>query len=46
MPLEEDIAFLKEKKDTTQIGIKTRWAKNISKDIYICEASNIVQEIK
>jgi carboxyl-terminal processing protease len=45
-PLEEDIASLKAKNDTTQIGLKNRWAKNIAKDIYIAEATNIVQEIK
>ena len=46
MPLEEDIAVLKGKGDTTKIGLSNRWAKNIAKDIYICEASNIVMEIK
>lgn len=45
-PLEEDIAVLKGKNDTAKVGIANRWAKNIAKDIYICEASNIVSEIK
>lgn len=32
--------------DTTKIGKENRWVKNISKDIYIYEASNVVSEIK
>ncbi|MGZ4042035.1 MAG: carboxy terminal-processing peptidase [Bacteroidia bacterium] len=32
--------------DTTRVGRETRWAKNISKDIYIYEASNVVSELK
>ena len=45
-PLDEDLAVLKGKNDTAKVGIANRWAKNIAKDIYICEASNIVSEIK
>jgi carboxyl-terminal processing protease len=32
--------------DTTKAGRENRWAKNISKDIYIYEASNVVTELK
>ncbi|MCW3077418.1 MAG: carboxyl-terminal protease [Bacteroidetes bacterium] len=32
--------------DTTKLGRETRWAKNISKDLYIYEASNVVNELK
>lgn len=32
--------------DTARLGRETRWAKNIAKDIYIHEASNIVSGIK
>lgn len=32
--------------DTTRLGRETRWAKNLAKDIYIHEASNVVNEIK
>ncbi len=45
-PLEEDMAAFKSKGDTAKVGIASRWTKNISKDIYIYEASNIVSEIK
>ncbi|MBK7309736.1 MAG: carboxy terminal-processing peptidase [Sphingobacteriaceae bacterium] len=45
-PLEEDISKLKTKGDTSHIGIANRWSKNVAKDIYIYEASNILNEIK
>jgi carboxyl-terminal processing protease len=32
--------------DTTRLGRENRWAKNIAKDIYIHEASNVVNDIK
>ncbi|MDI9340518.1 MAG: carboxy terminal-processing peptidase [Sediminibacterium sp.] len=32
--------------DTTRLGRETRWAKNLSKDVYIHEASNIVNDMK
>jgi carboxyl-terminal processing protease len=44
--LEEDLAAFKAGGDTTKIGINTRWAKNVAKDIYIYEAANILNEIK
>jgi len=42
--LDEDIAKLKN--DTTRYGRETRWAKNLAKDVYVYEASNIVSDIK
>jgi len=41
--LDEDKARLSN--DTTRLGRENRWAKNIAKDIYIHEASNVVNEI-
>jgi carboxyl-terminal processing protease len=32
--------------DTTRLGRENRWAKNLSKDIYVHEASNILSEFK
>lgn len=32
--------------DTTRLGRETRWAKNLAKDVYIHEVSNIVSEMK
>lgn len=32
--------------DTTRMGRETRWAKNLSKDVYIHEASNIINDMK
>lgn len=42
--LEED--KLRFGNDTSKLGRETRWVKNVSKDIYIYEASNVVSEIK
>lgn len=42
--LDEDL--VKIKGDTSRVGRETRWAKNVAKDVYIYEASNIVNEIK
>lgn len=42
--LDEDLAKLKN--DTSRFGRETRWAKNLAKDVYVHEASNIVSEIK
>lgn len=42
--LDEDIAKIKG--DTSRVGRENRWVKNVAKDIYIYEASNIVNEIK
>jgi carboxyl-terminal processing protease len=42
--LSEDLAKIKG--DTSRVGRETRWVKNVSKDIYIYEANNIVNEIK
>ncbi|MEI6021049.1 MAG: carboxy terminal-processing peptidase, partial [Bacteroidota bacterium] len=42
--LNEDKARLSN--DTARLGRENRWAKNIAKDIYIHEASNVVNEIK
>lgn len=32
--------------DTTRLGRENRWAKNLAKDIYVHEASNILSEFK
>jgi carboxyl-terminal processing protease len=32
--------------DTTRMGRETRWAKNLSKDVYIHEVSNIINDMK
>jgi len=32
--------------DTTRLGRETRWAKNVAKDVYVHEASNIINDIK
>lgn len=32
--------------DTTRLGRETRWVKNLAKDVYVHEASNIVNEMK
>jgi carboxyl-terminal processing protease len=42
--LKEDIARFGS--DTTRLGRETRWAKNLSKDIYVNEASNILSDLK
>jgi len=42
--LTDDLARIKG--DTSRVGRETRWVKNVAKDIYIYEASNIVNEIK
>ncbi len=42
--LEED--KLKASNDTTRLGRENRWAKNIAKDIYIYEASNVINDLK
>jgi carboxyl-terminal processing protease len=40
----EDIARLGG--DTTRLGRETRWAKNLAKDAYVHEVSNIVSDLK
>jgi carboxyl-terminal processing protease len=42
--LEEDRSRLSA--DTARLGRETRWAKNVSKDLYIHEASNVINDIK
>ena len=42
--LDEDLAKIKG--DTSRTGRENRWVKNVAKDIYIYEASNVVNEIK
>ncbi|MCU0360782.1 MAG: carboxy terminal-processing peptidase [Bacteroidia bacterium] len=42
--LEED--KLRHTNDTSKAGRETRWAKNIAKDIYIYEASNVINDMK
>ncbi len=42
--LEDD--KLKFANDTTRLGRETRWVKNVAKDIYIHETSNILNDIK
>lgn len=42
--LEED--KLKASNDTSRMGRENRWAKNIAKDIYIYEASNVINDLK
>lgn len=42
--MSEDIA--KMKADTARLGRETRWAKNLSKDIYVYEASNVIGDVK
>ena len=42
--LEDD--KLKFVNDTTRLGRETRWVKNVAKDIYIHETSNILNDIK
>ncbi len=32
--------------DTTKLGRENRWAKNVAKDIYIHEASNIINDLR
>lgn len=32
--------------DTSRMGKETRWVKNVAKDIYIYEASNVVNDLK
>jgi carboxyl-terminal processing protease len=46
-----DAALLNEDKtrmanDTSRLGRETRWAKNVAKDIYIYEASNVLNDLK
>lgn len=42
--LEED--KLKHANDTAKAGRETRWVKNIAKDIYIFEATNVINDMK
>lgn len=42
--LDEDLA--KMKNDTTRTGRESRWVKNVAKDAYIYETSNILNDIK
>lgn len=42
--LKQDIDKLSE--DTARLGRETRWAKNLSKDIYVHETSNILSGLK
>ena len=42
--LDEDI--LRFANDSTKAGRESRWAKNIAKDIYIYEASNVLNDLK
>lgn len=42
--LEED--KLKIANDTTRLNRENKWAKNVSKDIYIYEASNVINDLK
>lgn len=44
--LDEDLASNKAKGDTTKIGLANRWVKNVAKDIYIYETSNILNDMK
>jgi carboxyl-terminal processing protease len=44
--LEEDLAANKAKADTSKIGLANRWVKNVAKDIYIYETSNILNDMK
>lgn len=32
--------------DTSRLGRETRWAKNVAKDLYIYEASNVLNDLK
>jgi hypothetical protein len=32
--------------DTARLNRETRWAKNVSKDIYIHEASNVINDLR
>ncbi len=41
--LEEDVAVLSN--DTSRLGRETRWAKALSKDIYVFEASNVLNDM-
>jgi carboxyl-terminal processing protease len=46
-----NVALLEEDKmryasDTSKTGRETRWAKNLAKDIYIFEASNVLNDLK
>ncbi len=42
--LEEDV--LKHVNDTSKAGRENRWVKNIAKDIYIFEASNVINDLQ
>lgn len=44
--LKVDIDALTAKNDTTRLGIETRWAKNLSKDVYVHETANILSDMK
>lgn len=44
--LKVDIANYTAKSDTTHLGRDTRWAKNLSKDVYINETTNILADLK
>jgi carboxyl-terminal processing protease len=41
-----DIDNYTAKNDTTHLGIQNRWAKNLAKDIYVHEASNVLSDLK
>jgi hypothetical protein len=43
MLLEEDKS--KFGSDTSKAGRETRWAKNLAKDLYIYEASNVLNDM-
>jgi hypothetical protein len=44
MILEED--KLKFANDTAKAGRETRWAKNLAKDVYVHEATNVLNDLK
>jgi carboxyl-terminal processing protease len=44
--LKVDIANYNAKSDTTHLGRDTRWAKNLSKDVYLNETTNILADLK
>jgi carboxyl-terminal processing protease len=44
--LKSDVDVMTAKNDTTRLGRETRWAKNLSKDPYVYETSNILSDLK
>lgn len=42
--LDEDVATLSN--DTSRLGRETRWAKALAKDLYVFEASNVLNDMK